>query len=243
MTEDEDERLSMIQTRWTLIGQAHGEAASQQARSDLLIRYYDPITKYVIAILRNNGVHASQIDDVAVDFCNRFSMKFLEGAFHRASPQKGRFRNYVKTAIKHEIWKYLKSERNVACSLADDIAQMPTPDESMDDDWRGVILEQALGRLQDEFPRYHAFLQLRRELSEASSQELSEKYFLETGEEVSKANVRKLIEKARKKLSSFIFADVLNSIEAPSRDKVLAELKALRLTKYCHHLLDEAWPA
>ncbi|MEM7784556.1 MAG: hypothetical protein AAF623_14500 [Planctomycetota bacterium] len=242
MTNEDDARLSLIQTQWTLMGKAHGDAPSQQARSQLLIRYYGPITKYVIAILRNNGVKNSQLDEMAIEFCNRFSLKFLEGAFHSATPEKGKFRSYVKTAIKHEIWKYLKESRELGGTLPSEVAEFMVPEEDLDGDWRKSLLEQGLVRLQEEFPRYYAFLKLRQEMPEASAQLLADQYHSDTGEKVSKANVRKLIERARKKFSWFIFEDVCSSIEDPNREKVTIELQTLRLTKYCQAVLDDKFP-
>ena len=85
------QRLSRINTLWTMVFQAHGadRDAVQQAQCVLLERYRGAIYRYLVGALRDA--------DAAEELAQEFALRFVRGDFRRANPEKGRFRSYLKT--------------------------------------------------------------------------------------------------------------------------------------------------
>jgi RNA polymerase sigma-70 factor (ECF subfamily) len=92
-----ESRLSRISTRWTLLREAHGDADDERglAMAALLERYRRAVYGYLVVTLRSH--------DAAEEVFQDFAVRFLEGGFGRADPGRGRFRNYLKTAIVEEL--------------------------------------------------------------------------------------------------------------------------------------------
>src|SRR5271165_5917650 len=92
-----DAHLSEISTAWTLVGQAHGGTAEARlaAQAALFQRYRRAVYRYLQAAL--NDAHAA--DDVFQEF----SLKFVRGDFRGADPERGRFRNFLKTSLSNMI--------------------------------------------------------------------------------------------------------------------------------------------
>ena len=68
--ESEDLRIDAIQTRWSLVRNAHSPGAAQSAedaRRMLVMRYIPAIRRYVGAIVKD----AEEADDLAQDFAMR----------------------------------------------------------------------------------------------------------------------------------------------------------------------------
>src|SRR3954463_9751725 len=94
--DDAQQRLSRISTRWTLLVQAHGGTrAVPVAQAALLLRYRAAVVRYLLGAVRDG--------DAAEELAQEFSLRFLRGAFCRASPERGRFRDYLRTALIHLV--------------------------------------------------------------------------------------------------------------------------------------------
>ncbi|MFO0845277.1 MAG: hypothetical protein U0797_23320, partial [Gemmataceae bacterium] len=91
------ERLSRIQTVWTLVLQAHQDRQDPEnaARKELLLRYRGAVYRYLLGTLHDA--------DAATELAQEFALHFLEGRFRRADPQRGRFRDLVKVALRHLV--------------------------------------------------------------------------------------------------------------------------------------------
>src|SRR5262245_41794459 len=91
------ERLSRITTLWSLVYEAHGDAAdaAKAAQHRLMDRYGGAAHRYLLGALRDA--------DAADDLFQDFSLRFLRGDFRNADPERGRFRDFVKTALFHLI--------------------------------------------------------------------------------------------------------------------------------------------
>jgi len=85
--------LSRIATQWTVLRDAHGVAEDevQAAQTALFERYQRAIYGYLVTSLRSH--------DAADEVFQEFALKFLRGGFRRADPSRGRFRDYLKTAL------------------------------------------------------------------------------------------------------------------------------------------------
>ncbi|MFO0953889.1 MAG: sigma factor, partial [Isosphaeraceae bacterium] len=98
-----DQHLSQITTAWTVLGQAHAhvggpdgtrsprDLVQEQAQARLLRRYGAAVYRYLLASLRDQ--------DAADELFQEFALRFIRGDFHRADQTKGRFRDFLKTAL------------------------------------------------------------------------------------------------------------------------------------------------
>src|SRR3954469_10565299 len=87
------DRLSQISTMWTALVRAHAEPADADHRllAGLIERYQGAAYRYLTAATGN--------PDVAAELFQEFAVRFLRGDFRRASPDRGRFRDYLRTAL------------------------------------------------------------------------------------------------------------------------------------------------
>src|SRR6266404_8082392 len=101
-TDDFDDQLSDIETCWEEMEKAHeGQGdARVAAQKELLLRYYGAAQRYLLAIVRD--------PQVAEELTQDFAVRFLRGDFRHADPGQGRFRDFLKTALRHmaqDFWR------------------------------------------------------------------------------------------------------------------------------------------
>ena len=78
-----EDRLSQIETRWTLLLQAHRDpdATQHTALATLLPRYCRAVFRYLLRLVGD--------EDGAEELCQEFALRFLRGDFRRADPGRG----------------------------------------------------------------------------------------------------------------------------------------------------------
>ena len=110
-----DERIEAIQTRWSLIRNAHlagqPESASE-ARRLLVLRYAPAIRRYLGGIVRN--------DEDADELSQDVMLRLMRGDFAGADPTRGRFRDLLKTAIRNMVkssWQKAGRRKTVDAEL------------------------------------------------------------------------------------------------------------------------------
>src|SRR5262249_28426883 len=150
--EPSDNRLNQISTCWSLVCRAHGEAHGEMetARHELLTRYGGAVHRYLHKVVQDAGA--------AEELFQEFALRLLRGDFHRAAPQYGRFRDYVKTAVLRMVSRYHSRRQKAGCSLEIDPADPALgPQEECEQEfvrsWRAELLArawQALSRLEQE---------------------------------------------------------------------------------------------
>src|SRR5262245_2133291 len=125
MAESEPPRLSRITTLWSLVRQAHQEPAAETtaARRELLERYGRALHRYLLGAVGDV--------DAADELMQEFAVRFLRGDFHRADPNHGRFRDFVRTALIRLVSRYRRTQRQQPVSLPDprSLAADPEPEE------------------------------------------------------------------------------------------------------------------
>src|SRR2546425_10476465 len=106
-----EQRLSHIATRWSILLQAHQETdAATQARQQLLERYCGAVYRYLLAAVRDH--HAAE------DLTQEFALRFVRGQFRLANPERGRFRDYIKTALFHLVDDYRARKGRLPAPIA-----------------------------------------------------------------------------------------------------------------------------
>jgi RNA polymerase sigma-70 factor (ECF subfamily) len=237
------QRLSRINTRWSIVCRAHsgpGEAA-KEAQAWLLERYGGAIQRYLLAAL-----HDAQ---AAEDLTAEFSLRFIQGDFRNVNPQRGRFRDYVKTVLFRMVAHYYKERQAQPVPLTTDVAAPvgleADPDRDFLDSWRGELLDrafQALAALEAKTGQpYHTVLRLHLEHAEGewTSKETAEQLSAQLGRPFTDAGVRKLKQRAREKLAEFLLDDIRHSLEDPTAQDVEQELKDLDLLDYGRPALEQ----
>ena len=113
---DDPSRLELMSTRWTLLEQAHGGTdGAAAARSHLLERDGGAVRRY------SRG--AAKDPDAADDLFQEFAYRFLHGDFKGASPERGRFRDFLKGVISHLVADFCKRQGRRMVNLPDGVAE------------------------------------------------------------------------------------------------------------------------
>lgn len=238
-----NKRLSRIETRWPIVRQAHqGDADAMHA---LLERYRGAISSYLLGALRNS--------DMAEEVFQEFAVGFLRGKFHRADPARGRFRDFVKTALIRQVIHYRRKEsRARGCEGAG--LEVPTTEQEISDadaaflaSWRGELLERtwkAFGRYQLRQAPHNAplytVLQMHCENPECTSAQLAEQLTarLRPDSPFTDTHCRKLLQRARERFTDLLVDEVAGTLANPSREELERELTDLGLMAYCRSNLD-----
>ena len=167
-----EERLTDISTIWTTISSAHTAGPkSQAAMEELVGRYHDAVTRYIHLKVRDKNL----ADEVLQEFWT----KLLTGKLAGADKSKGRFRDYLRTVLHRLIIDHFRT-RKLQSLPPGDLLDSSRPDEDFDRVWREAVINRVWSRLetyQATTPknRYATVLQLRRDLPDASIEEIAEK--------------------------------------------------------------------
>ena len=234
-------RLEAISTRWSLLRVAHeaSEASAGAARSVLVLRYLPAVRRYVAAILQND----QDADDVTQDIV----LRLLAGDFAGADPQRGRFRDLLKAAIRNMIrnrWKRDKRRRTVALDVANMAANEDSSHEGWTAQWRQSILEltwKALEQHEQAQPSTLAYtlLQLRTKHPDDTSEQLAVRLGEKTGQTVRADAVRQKLRRARVRFADLLISEIANGLSNPTSEKIEDELAELGLMDLVRTLLPE----
>jgi RNA polymerase sigma factor (sigma-70 family) len=238
-----NKRLSEISTQWTTIFQAHTEPhdAARAALERLVQRYRGAVYRYLLGALRD--------PDAAEELFQEFALRLVRGDFRRADPQRGRFRDYLKTALIHLITDYHRAHRNQPLPLPPDCPAPPAPEavHSMPEhdwlvSWREELLECTWRALEKANPTYHAVLLLRVENPEMSSAEMARKLAAQLQKPIAAPSVRKTLQRAHQKFGELLVAEVAHSLEKGDQTVLRTELLDLDLMRYCRSVLEKHDP-
>ena len=240
-----EERLDRVVTQWSLLRLAHETASMEtaQARQRLLLKYNRAIRSYVGALLQND----EDADEVAQDVL----MRLLRGDFASADPKKGRFRDFLKVAVKNMVRKHWSGkQRRAGVNL--DVAQVAAAqandpiDAAWDRQWQKSVLDCALRALEN-FERanpgcvYATLLKLRAEHADADSPQLAELLSYATGKAWKPDATRQQLRRGRLRLAQLLVEEIAGSMNSPSADLIEAELIDLGLMEYVRPFLPSDW--
>lgn len=236
-----DEHLSHITTLWTLVANAHGGADTEAARAqERLIAHYGPaIHRYLLGAVRDA--------DLADELFQEFALRLVRGDLRRADPSRGRFRQFVKTTLYHLVVDAQRRRRRQASPLPEGDAaaakEMTTAesDEQFLQAWRAELLARtwdALART-DRTAGQQLLLVLgfRRDHPEVKSPDMAAELARLLGKPVSPEWVRKRLHQARDRFADLLIAEVAQTLEEPTTERLEDELVALGLLSYCRDQL------
>ncbi|GIW86492.1 MAG: hypothetical protein KatS3mg108_0816 [Isosphaeraceae bacterium] len=244
--EEIEQHLSQILTTWTLFHQAHaGNAeAAAEAQRRLLLRYGTPVYRYLLAAVRD--------EEAAEELFQEFALRFVRGDFHRADPGRGRFRQFLKTALINLVRDHRrKTARRSTAPLSETSLDPTDPhepgvggedDERFLDLWRAELLErawQALARYEAQTGQpLHTVLHDRTEHPDDKAPEIARRLSAQLGREVSPGWIRKRLFLARERFTDLIVDEVAASLEDPAPAAIEDELIELGLLDRCRAALD-----
>ena len=151
-------------TRWSVVVAAQGDGDAARSSLESLCRTYRPA---VLTYVASRGFARDRAEDLTQSFFARF----LERKHHLGlDPSRGRFRNYLLTAIQHFLisaeagenavkrGRHVQFERIDEASTDPDgatgIAELPTaahsPEQAFDEAWALAVLDAAMLRLRQE---------------------------------------------------------------------------------------------
>jgi RNA polymerase sigma-70 factor (ECF subfamily) len=226
------DRLSQIRTHWSaLLGKHETGVGTGTTRNQLIDRYLGAVYRYLLGAVRD--------PDLASELCQEFALRFLRGDFRGAQPDRGRFRDYVKTVLVNLVNDTHRRRQNAPVQVAE-LHNFPSParnDTSAEPDfaasWREELLACNWDSLRNANPTYFTVLWLRVEEPDLQSPEMAKRLSVQLGRTITPDNVRKSLERAQAKFAELLFDEVGRSLETTDLDRIEAELLALDLLRYC----------
>jgi RNA polymerase sigma-70 factor (ECF subfamily) len=236
--ESQDRRLCSISTLWSVVALAHA-GTSETARvalHRLLERYGGAILRYLTASLHNPAA--------AEELFQEFALRFLCGDFRLADPERGRFRDYVKTSLAHLISNYYKQLQRQPRSLdpmhaepADATPASPEIDPVFLANWRDALLAQAWHALAQaetaRTPPFYTVLRFRADHPELSSREMAAQLGTRLGKPLTAPAVRQILHRARERFADLLVEEVAQTLREPTDERLEEEFIDLELYEYC----------
>jgi RNA polymerase sigma-70 factor (ECF subfamily) len=230
--------LINISTQWSLMFQAHhgkGDAA-QDAQQQLLLRYAGAVYGYLLKALRDPEAAAEQ--------CQEFALRFLRGDFKRADPERGRFRDFLRTVLYHLVVDYHRQRRAQPAPLpADSAYHHPAApaaaslDREFLDQWRRELLARSWEALEADQQRgkhaYYTVLRWRADHPDATAPQLATALSQPEGRPVTETGARQLLRRARVRFAELLREEVARSMGGATAQQVGEELMELGLEAYC----------
>ncbi len=177
-------------------------------------------------------------------------MRFIRGDFRHADPDRGRFRDYVKTSVIHLLGEIRRREqaRLRALSLHSGLAEVePTPAPSDIEEsefqqvWRRELLNRAWYELERQqrvdSPPYYAVLRIKADQPDLTAAELASQLQNSGNGAYTASGVRQVLHRARELFADRLLDEVARSAMSPDHDILFEELIDLDLLTYCREAL------
>jgi hypothetical protein len=231
--------LSRILTPWSLIRCAHGDAEDRAAQAQrlLLQRYCGAAYRYLRCALRD--------EDAALNSLQEFVLRFLRGDFRRADPESGRFRDYLKAALRHLVADHYREQRAQPGPLPADIGDRTVaPDAAAKDEaaflqsWRDELINRTWIALAVAKPIYHHVLVFHVENPDLPSAVAAVRLGTQLGKPFTAAHLRVTLQRAREKFADVLLEEVAHSLRPCTQQDLDQELRTLRIWRLCESALE-----
>ncbi len=211
-------------------------------QAEVLKRYCGAIYRYSLKVLGDA--------DLADEACQEFAMRFVRGDFRHADPDRGRFRDYVKTSVIHLLGEIRRSEQARLRALALNsgmVEVLPTPSHSEVEEtefqqvWRKELLNRAWYELErqqrEDAPPYYAVLRIKADQPDLTAVELATQLQNSSKGAYTASGVRQVLHRARELFADRLLAEVAHSVMSEDRAILMEELIDLDLLTYCREAL------
>jgi len=213
-----DTPLNQITTRWPLITDP----------AQFVLRYATAIRRYLSAIVRD----PHDLEDVIQDFLARV----IERGLVEQGAVRGRFRDYLKTAVRNAALAHLRRRPAVQAAEGqmEAVPDVEVADREWAAEWRATMLGQALEKLEDQERlapggRLYVTLTLARDHADADSTELAALAANRSGKPMTPEAFRKQLSRARTVLANLLVDEVRRTLEDSSPEQIDEELADLGL--------------
>lgn len=236
--EDEEEPrldLSRISTHWSVVGNP----------THFVLRYGPAIRAYLLALLGSE----SDAEDTLQDLL----LKVVKGGFERATPDRGRFRFYLKTTVRHAAIGFMRQRKRRRASDAglDGVAapgeDVPgVADQAFGEAWRRCVLDRALRQLEAHERRTpgnlgYTVVRLATDHADEASEALAARASQSSGTPLTPEAFRKQLSRARHHLARLIVAEVAETVEGATPERIEDELVESGLMKHVRGFLPADW--
>jgi RNA polymerase sigma-70 factor (ECF subfamily) len=238
-----EQRLSQIATVWTVLLQGNKGSgdADGLVQAAVLERYQPAVYRYLLGAVRD--------PDAADELFQEFALRFVRGDFRQADPERGRFRDYVKTALINLVINYHKKVSRRSAATLEKPEALATTAGRVDlgqqflSNWRKAILDLAweglAAREKLGGPPFFTILRLRTEQPQLSASEAAKQLTaqLRPAEPFTDSGVRKILQRARELFADLLVDEVARSLKTSSLDRLEQEVSDLGLQVYCQRAL------
>lgn len=240
MSDPDEARLSQLSTHWSLLARAQQRldpAAARDAQAELLPLYCGAVYRYVHGVVPDSAA--------CEELCQEFAYRFVRGDFRHARPEKGRFRDYVKTALFHLVGEYRRKRQSREKILPFDsqvFVKTPAPDGpdlEFKDYWRKELLNRTWAGLKQACgdgtpgPTPYDVLRRKADAPASSSGQLAGQLSAEYGRPFTAEGVRQMVHRARAKFADLLRRQVGASLPSDDPAEIDGELAELGLLVYC----------
>jgi RNA polymerase sigma factor (sigma-70 family) len=240
----DDRHLSQIATRWSLVLAAcrGADDPDQAAQAEFLERYAGAIYRYALRMLED--------PDRAMEACQEFAMRFVRGDFRRADPDRGRFRDYLKTSVINLLREFQRQElvrgrqrplTDFDAPIASDASPMEREERIYRESFRSELLEQAWQALaesqKESGPPYYVALRLKAENPGLSSADLAGRISPPAGRPYTASGTRQILHRARELFADRLLDEIARSASTEDPEVLEIEATELGLHSYCRDAL------
>lgn len=227
-----NDRLDAVETNWSLIREAARETTlhATPARAALVVRYLPAITRYVTAIVRDESTG----QDLTQDICARL----MNGDFSGADKSRGRFRDYLKTAVRNIARTHWRREKlRTVQELPESLTQESLDEEAWVAAWRSAVLDMAWRAIQTWERKTtgaigYTLLKLRADHPEDSLADLTTRLNSVTHGDYAINALRTQLHRARTRFAELLLREIARTLTDPSPEQLQEELAVLGLLEY-----------
>lgn len=228
-------RLDEISTRWAQIGDP----------LQFVMRYGPAIERYLLALTGDR--------DAVADIRQDFLASMMQHRFASASEDQGRFRKYLKTAVRNAVRMHFRKQRSRPDLAADDEAlpSIPSREQAAEAEWLAewcrCVLDRtwaALHRRQQEANDLRPFYILKLHVefgATETSEQLAARVALQTGQQLRADAFRQQLGRARRVFAELLVREVAQTLEAPTTADLEEELIETGLMTSIRQFLPDDW--
>jgi RNA polymerase sigma-70 factor (ECF subfamily) len=222
--------LNEITTEWNAI----------RDPAQFVEKYGPAIRAYLMVLLKNRH----DVDDVTQDFF----VRILRHGFVRAQQERGRFRDYLKVAVRNAAIDYVRRKQAgnralvhlTQVSAAKELHQQA--DREWVAHWRQILLDRACKALEQHQRRsgsnlFAIVLKMMVDYPLETAATLAERTSAIIGRRLRPEAFRKQVSRARRVLARLLVDEVAHTLDQPTPERIKEELIELSLWEYVQDFL------
>jgi RNA polymerase sigma factor (sigma-70 family) len=226
--------LDEISTRWAAVNDP----------IKFVNRYAPAILNYLVAIIANRSD--------AEDVCQDFLTNVIARGFANVDPDRGRFRKYLKTAVRNAALMFFRRRHSEQKALAEYERRLRESstghevDRQWEANWTQCVLDRAWTALHQHERRtgdnaFYTMLRASVDHPQEDSAALAARVSSRLGRTIRPDNLRKQLSRARRRFAELLLKEVAETIQDRSPAAIKDELIQTGLMAYVHGYLPPEW--